>query len=187
MNLIFRERTLVAAEYNLRAAHADLLAARAALFPSLTLTASGGVANPAVQAAVITLAGTGYSLTAGADLVQTIFDNGRRRAITQEAAAHEQELLAAYRGVILSALSDVENALAQIQHLDAQQQAQQENLAQSKRAFEGSQLRYDVTKSLSASRAQPSVQPPAQPRRAQRRGGATQRLTARTFPAQRCH
>ncbi|MGO9992041.1 MAG: efflux transporter outer membrane subunit [Steroidobacteraceae bacterium] len=140
--LLRRRPDLVAAEYNLRAAHADLIAARAALFPSLTLTASGGVANPAVQAAVITLTGTGYSLTAGADLVQTIFDNGRRRAITQAAAAHEQELLAGYRGAILSALSDVENALAEIQHLDAQKQAQQENLAQSKLAFEGSQLRY---------------------------------------------
>jgi outer membrane protein, multidrug efflux system len=119
-----------------------MLAARAALFPSLTLTAGGGVASPAMQAAVVTLAGTGYTLSAGADVVQAIFDNGRRRAVSHEAAAHEEELLAAYRGAIFSALVDVEDALAAVQHLEQQKPAQQENIAQSERAFEGSQLRY---------------------------------------------
>jgi len=140
--LLQRRPDLVAAEQNLRAAHANLIAARAALFPSLSLTASAGAANPAVQAAVITLAGTGYSLTAGADVIQTIFDNGRRRAATQEAAAREDELLAAYHGTILSALSDVETALADIAQLESQRLAQQENVAQSERAFAGAQLRY---------------------------------------------
>jgi outer membrane protein, multidrug efflux system len=140
--LLRRRPDLSAAEYNLQAAHANLLVARAALFPSLSLTASGGLANPAMQAAVITLAGTGYSLTAGADVVQTIFDNGRRRAVTREAAAREEELLAAYRGAIFSALVDVENALAEIEHLDLQKQAQQEYLTQSEHAFDGSRLRY---------------------------------------------
>lgn len=140
--LLQRRPDLIAAESNLQAAHADLTAARAAMFPSLNLTANGGVQNPAVQAAVITLAGTGWSLTAGASLVQTIFDAGRRRAAVDEAAAKQEELIAAYHGSILAALLDVENALTAIHYLELQKQAQQRNAEQSERAFQGTQLRY---------------------------------------------
>jgi multidrug efflux system outer membrane protein len=140
--LLRRRPDLIASENNLQAAHADLIAARAALFPSLDLTASGGVQNPAVQAAVITLAGTGWSLTAGATLVQTVFDAGRRRAVIQEATARQEELVANYRGAILAALLDVENALSVIHYLELQKQAQLRNAEQSERAFQGAQLRY---------------------------------------------
>jgi NodT family efflux transporter outer membrane factor (OMF) lipoprotein len=140
--LLRRRPDLIAAESNLQAAHADVSAARAAMFPSLNLTAGGGVQNPAVQAAVITLAGTGWSLSAGASLVQTIFDAGRRRAAVDEAAAKQEELVAAYHGSILAALLDVENALAAIHYLELQKQAQQRNAAESERAFQGTQLRY---------------------------------------------
>jgi outer membrane protein TolC len=99
--LLRRRPDLITSEYNLQAAHADLIVARAALFPSLSLTATGGVANPAVNAAVNVLAGTGWSLTAGATLVQTIFDAGRRRAVIQEATAKQEELVANYQSSIL--------------------------------------------------------------------------------------
>ncbi len=140
--LLRRRPDLIASENNLQAAHADLIAARAALFPSLNLTVSGGVQNPAVQAAVITLAGTGWSLTGGATLVQTLFDSGRRRAVIQEAAARQEELVADYRAAILAALLDVENALSAIHYLDLQEQAQMRNADESERAFEGARLRY---------------------------------------------
>ncbi|MEO6078159.1 MAG: efflux transporter outer membrane subunit [Steroidobacteraceae bacterium] len=140
--LLLRRPDILAAELNLRAARADVAAARAAMFPSITLTGSGGLQHPAVQAAVTTLAGTGYSLTLGAALVHTIFDGGRRRALNDEADAHEQELLAGYRSAILNALLDVETALAAIQNLDQQRAAQTENLAQSDLAIQGATLRY---------------------------------------------
>ena len=141
-DLLQRRPDLIAAEGNLQAANADLTAARAAMFPSLTLTANGGVQNPAVQAAVITLAGTGWSLSAGASLVQTIFDSGRRRAAVDEAAAKQEELIAQYHGSILAALVDVENALTALHYLELQKQAQQRNADQSERAFQGAELRY---------------------------------------------
>jgi outer membrane protein, multidrug efflux system len=126
----------------LRAAQGDVLVARAAMFPSLNLTATGGVANPAVNAAVNVLAGTGWSLTAGATLVQTIFDAGRRRAVIQEATAKQEELVANYHASILSALLDVEKALAAIHYLDQQKEPQQRNVDQSERAYQGTQLRF---------------------------------------------
>ena len=109
--LLRRRPDLYMAEANLQAANADLLAAHAALFPSLTLTAAGGVQNPALNAAVISLSGTGPTLNLGAAITQNIFDRGRLRAVRAEAQAKEDELVAAYSAAILSALVDVENAL----------------------------------------------------------------------------
>ena len=141
--LLQRRPDVQAAERGLTAANADLTAARAALFPSLNLTLTGGVQNPAVQAAVITLTGTGYSLNVGAAIVQTIFDAGRRRSVIAETQARRDELLANYRGAIVAALADVENALGQMQHLNEQRPAQNESITQSERAFDGARLRYE--------------------------------------------
>jgi multidrug efflux system outer membrane protein len=142
VDLLTRRPDLVAAEEALKGAHADLLAARAAFLPDVSLSATGGVANPAVNAAVNVLAGTGYSFTLGADLVQSIFDGGRRRAIAAEAEAKESELLLIYRAAIRSALADVETALAQLSHLDQQRDSQDASVADSVRAFEGWSARY---------------------------------------------
>ena len=142
--LLQRRPDVIAAEDNLVAAHADLAVARAALFPSLNLSVTGGVQNPAIQAGVLTLPGTGPALNFSGALVQSIFDAGQRRAAIREARAHEEELLAAYHSAIVAALADVENALGQRQHLDAQRQAQEDHLAQSERALEAAQLRYQA-------------------------------------------
>lgn len=140
--LLRRRPDVARAEASLAAAHADLQATRAALYPSITLTAAGGVANPAVNAAVNTLAGVGPTLNLGASLAQVVFDGGRLRAQRDEAAGHEQELLAGYRASVLAALVDVENSLAAIARLDAAQNDQQQLLEQSERAYEGARLRY---------------------------------------------
>jgi outer membrane protein, multidrug efflux system len=165
--LLARRPDVFAAEANLRAAHADLAQARAAFFPSIVLTANGGVQNPAVNAAVISLAGLGPSLSAGAALTQAIFNGGRLRAARAEAVAKEQEMLAQYRSATLSALWDVETALAATAHLEQQQAAQQEAVAQSEVALSGAQARYragsgdfltvlDAERSLFAAREQMS-------------------------------
>ncbi len=142
--LLTRRPDVLLAESNLRAGHADLAAARAALFPSLSLTASGGIQNPALPATVLTIAGTGPSFALGANLVQPIFDRGRLKAQRDEVQARDLELLSAYRASIVAALNDVENALATIQHLNQARDYQVENLAQSERAFEGAKLRYQA-------------------------------------------
>jgi NodT family efflux transporter outer membrane factor (OMF) lipoprotein len=140
--LLTRRPDVYMAEANMRAANADLVVARAALFPSLTLTASGGVQNPALNAAVITLAGVGPTLNLGASITQPIFDGGRLRAVRAETEAKDQELVLAYRAAILGALLDVENALSELRHLDEARGFQQQSLAQSERAFSGASLRY---------------------------------------------
>ena len=140
--LLTRRPDVVMAETSLRAAHANLAAARAAMFPNLTLTAAAGVQNPALPAIVNTIPGVGPSYSAIAGLTQPIFDHGRLAAQRDEALAKEQELLATYRAAIIASLVDVEKALSTVQHLDAVREFQQGNVAESERAFEGAQLRY---------------------------------------------
>jgi multidrug efflux system outer membrane protein len=140
--LLTRRPDVLLAEANLKSANADVAVARAAMFPSLNLTAAGGLQNPALNAAVITLPGTGSTLALTGSLVQTIFDHGLLKARRTEALAKSEELLAAYRTAILAAFVDVENALAAIRYLDEARQFQGEALTQSERAFEGANLRY---------------------------------------------
>ena len=142
--LLMRRPDLVLAEANLRAGHADLAAARAAMFPSISLTAAAGVQNPALPATVLTIPGIGPSFALGANLVQPIFDHGRLKAQRDEVSAKQEELLATYRSAIISALVDVENALAQVHQLDVAREFQMENVAQSERAFDGAKLRYQA-------------------------------------------
>jgi len=140
--LLTRRPDVVAAEANLRAGSANLTAARAAMFPSLTLTVSAGVQNPALPATVLTIPGVGPSYALAANLTQPIFDHGRLRARRDETAARERELLAAYRAAVVAALVDVEKALSALQHLDAVREFETGSVAESERAFEGARLRY---------------------------------------------
>jgi NodT family efflux transporter outer membrane factor (OMF) lipoprotein len=142
--LLTRRPDVFLAEVNLQAGHADLAAARAAMFPSLSLTASGGVQNPALPATVLTIAGVGPSLALGANLVQPIFDHGKLRARRDEVVAKNRELLAAYRASIIAALNDVENALAAIEYLNQAREFQLGSVTQSERAFEGARSRYQA-------------------------------------------
>jgi NodT family efflux transporter outer membrane factor (OMF) lipoprotein len=142
--LLTRRPDIFLAETNLRAGHADVVAARAAMFPTLSLTAAGGVQNPALPATVLTIAGVGPSFNLGANIVQPIFDHGKLQAQREEAEAKDRELLTAYKTSILSAFNDVENTLAAIQHLNQARDFQLENVTQSELAFAGAKLRYQA-------------------------------------------
>lgn len=142
--LLQRRPDIVNAEANLRSASADVVVARAALFPSISLTAAGGVQNPALNAAVISLAGVGPTLSLAGALSQPIFDAGKLRAARAEAQAKELELTARYHAVIVNALVDVEKALSALQHLEQARVFQLDNVAQAQRAFDGARLRYEA-------------------------------------------
>jgi outer membrane protein, multidrug efflux system len=140
--LLTRRPDIASAEANLVAAHANLEAARTAFLPSITLNASAGLQYPALAAAIDTLPGLGFGAAAGAALMQTIFDGGRNRAITDEARAREEELLAAYRAAVLNAFSDVENALGNVNHLSAQEAALREQVTQAEKVLGAARRKY---------------------------------------------
>jgi len=140
--LLRRRPDIASAEANLLSAHANLEAARTAFLPAITLNASAGLQYPALAAAIDTLPGLGLGTAAGAALVQTIFDGGRNAAVTDEARAHEEELLVAYRAAVLNAFTDVENALGSLAHLTAQEAALTDQMAQDEKVLSAAQRKY---------------------------------------------
>jgi NodT family efflux transporter outer membrane factor (OMF) lipoprotein len=140
--LLLRRPDIAAAEANLSAAHADLASARTAMLPSINLSVDAGLQNPALNAAILTLGGTGFALTMGTTLVHTIFDGGRLEARTAETQAREEELLAAYRAVIIAAFGDVENALGNLAHLAAQERGLQDQVKASEGVLRSAQRKY---------------------------------------------
>lgn len=140
--LLRRRPDIVSAEANLLSAHANLEAARTAFLPAVTLNAAGGLQYPALAAAIDTLPGLGFGGSVGAALVQTVFDGGRNAAITDEARAKEEELLATYRAAAISAFTDVENALGNLSHLSAQETALADQVTQDEKVLRAAQRKY---------------------------------------------
>jgi len=135
--LLTRRPDIAGAEARLAAARADVRVARAALFPSLTLTAS--LATGDRQGADLL---RNPVLNLGAGLTAPIFNNGQLRAERDKASARQQELLETYRGVLVTSFGEVEKALNSIDGLDRQTRWQQEELQQAQRAFDLAQSRY---------------------------------------------
>jgi NodT family efflux transporter outer membrane factor (OMF) lipoprotein len=132
--VLARRPDIASAEAALAAADANVIAARAALLPRLTLDAVLARQNPGFQAALTTLSGTGNSLSLGATLVQTLFDGGKAKAQRAETIARREELIASYRKAILTALIDVQRALS-IEQETRHQQADAEQAEGAARAM----------------------------------------------------
>jgi NodT family efflux transporter outer membrane factor (OMF) lipoprotein len=137
--LISRRPDIARAEAQLAAAQADVTVARAAMLPTVTLSAELG--SGADRAADI-LRSPFYNLTAG--LLAPVFNNGRLGAERDKATARQEELLDAYRGSIINGFADVEKALNSIRGLDEQRQWQGEELNQAQTAFNIAQSRYQA-------------------------------------------
>ncbi|WP_065257422.1 efflux transporter outer membrane subunit [Pseudomonas bananamidigenes] len=138
-DLLNRRPDIARAEAQLAAAQADVKVARAAMLPTVTLTAQLG--SGANQFDDI-IRSPFYNLTAG--LVAPIFNNGRLSAERDKAMARQEELLETYRGAIINGFADVEKALNGIRGLDQQRQWQSEELNQAQTAFDIAQSRYQA-------------------------------------------
>ena len=108
-DLLCRRPDIRRAEAALEAAQADLYAARANLLPSFALSAQGGYGS-FLLSTITAPQSLFYILSA--NLVQNVFDGGKRRAEVKVADAKNVELLEAYANTVLSALRDVEDGLS---------------------------------------------------------------------------
>jgi multidrug efflux system outer membrane protein len=130
--LLTRRPDVAAAEAQLIAANANIAAARAAFFPTISLTADGGYESAAL-ANLLTPANRVWSLTAGA--TQPIFQGGALAGQYQLAKGRYEELLADYHKAVLSALANVEDALIAVQQTTAQVERQQQAASTAQRAY----------------------------------------------------
>ena len=144
------------AELNLKAANANIGAARAAFFPRISLTASAGTASGALSG--LFKDGTwGWSLAPQALL--PIFDAGRNQAALESAQAARSMALAQYEKAIQTAFREVADALAGRATLADQVSAQQAQAEAEAERLRLADLRYrnGVASSLEVLDAQRSV------------------------------
>ncbi|HYL71670.1 MAG TPA: efflux transporter outer membrane subunit [Candidatus Dormibacteraeota bacterium] len=130
--LLTRRPDVAHAEAQLIAANANIAAARAALFPSISLTAGGGFESAAL-ADLLTPAHRVWSLAGS--LTQPIFQGGALLGQYRYSQARYRELLADYHKAVISALANVEDALIAVQQTSEQVARQQQATEQARRAY----------------------------------------------------
>ncbi|BBC72030.1 transporter [Altererythrobacter sp. B11] len=108
-DVLLRRPDVIQAEYLLRAANADIGVARAALFPSISLTGLLGAASGALGDL---FTGDAFGVTATASASATVFDAGGRRANVAATQARRDAALASYERAIQTAFREVSDALA---------------------------------------------------------------------------
>jgi multidrug efflux system outer membrane protein len=134
--LLARRPDVAEAEQQLIAANADITVARAALFPSIQLTGSGGYSSAALSG-LISPMNQVYAFSAG--LTQPIFHAGALRAQVALNNARYTELLSVYHKTVISAFGNVEDALVAAQQSLEQQSRQQQAVDKAQRAFQFAQ------------------------------------------------
>ncbi|KRA58384.1 RND transporter [Caulobacter sp. Root655] len=113
--LLERRPDIAAAERRVAAANADIGVARAAFFPTLSLTGSGASGASRLGDLFSASANT-WSL--GLSAAQTLFDAGARKARVEQARASYDASVADYRQTVLTAFEDVENQLTGVRVLE---------------------------------------------------------------------
>ncbi|HEX4507235.1 MAG TPA: efflux transporter outer membrane subunit [Alphaproteobacteria bacterium] len=138
-SLLERRPDVAAAERRAASANADIGVARAAFFPTLTLSAMGGFES-AMPSSWITAPSRIWSL--GPALNLPIFDGGQRNGVTDQAIAAFNEAAANYRQTVLDAYRDVEDNLAALRQLAAEAQSEAGAVTASGKALHQAELRY---------------------------------------------
>jgi multidrug efflux system outer membrane protein len=128
------------AETDLIAANAKIGVAKAALFPSITLTGSLGresrdLSDLFSPAAAVWSIGTG--------LTQPIFEGGRLRAQVEQVSAQQKQSLEAYRKSVQTAFREVNDALISVRQNGDSEVALGQAMQAAKRSLQLAQARYD--------------------------------------------
>jgi NodT family efflux transporter outer membrane factor (OMF) lipoprotein len=139
--LLQRRPDVAAAERTMASANAQIGVAYAAYYPTLTLSASGGVESSAIKNL---LDSASRFWSAGPSLSETVYDGGLRRATVNQFIATYNADLAAYRQSVLTALQQVEDSLAAVRILSDQLVRQQEAVEHATAYLKLEQTRYDT-------------------------------------------
>jgi multidrug efflux system outer membrane protein len=138
-SMLARRPDVAAAQRGLLAAQARVGIAEAAWFPSLALTANGGIASPELKD-VLRWSARAWSVEALLSL--PLFDGGRREARLDAAKAELEVALAEYRQQLLQALRETEDSLSDLQLLARQAKVQNLAVESAARATALSDSRY---------------------------------------------
>jgi NodT family efflux transporter outer membrane factor (OMF) lipoprotein len=137
--LLERRPDVAAAERRVAEANAQIGVARAAYFPATLLGGSLAFQNPSLGSLV---ANSNLVWSVGATLAQTLFDGGRRRAVTEQAQANYLVTVANYRQTVLGAFQEVEDNLSALRILAVELKQRVEAVEASRRYLDIALSRY---------------------------------------------
>ena len=141
-SLLERRPDIAAAERAMAAANARIGMAKAAFFPKLDLTASGGFESAELGRILIGRAEPSCSDRWWRSVVVAAFDGGARRAQLDYRLAQYEEDVAIYRQTVLTAFREVEDGLAGVRFLKTRAVAQEAARAAAQRTTELARLQY---------------------------------------------
>jgi multidrug efflux system outer membrane protein len=138
--LLDRRPDIRQAEQTLVAANAQIGVARAALFPTVSLTAGAGVQSAEFADLV---AGPGAAIwNIGVALAAPIFDAGRREARVDQARARREQAVAGYQRAIETGFREVSDALVNVEQSGQNELELKARLDAARNTLELSTLRY---------------------------------------------
>jgi multidrug efflux system outer membrane protein len=138
--LLERRPDIRAAEQSLVSANAQIGVARAAMFPTLSLTASLGMQSAEFGDLLTSGARIG---TICAGLMGPLFDAGRRQARVEQTEARREQAVAGYQRAIETGFREVADALVNVQESSQAEDELRVRLDAAKKALELSRLRYE--------------------------------------------
>jgi len=138
--LLERRPDIRSSEEALHAANAQIGVARAALFPSISLTAALGVQSAELGNLISRSGGIG---SIGAGITGPIFDAGRRQARVEQTEARRDQALAGYQRSIETAFREVSDAIVNVGESAATEEELWVRLQAARNALDLSNVRYE--------------------------------------------
>jgi NodT family efflux transporter outer membrane factor (OMF) lipoprotein len=138
-DLLERRPDIAAAERRVASANAQIGVAKSAYYPVIGLTGSGGFESSSITTL---LQGPSGLWSVGLSAVGTLFDGGRRRALTDQAQAAYDFQVSAYRENVLTGFQQVEDSLAAVRILEKEAKVQDEAVVAAQRSLDLSVTRY---------------------------------------------
>jgi NodT family efflux transporter outer membrane factor (OMF) lipoprotein len=137
--LLERRPDIASAERRVAVANEQVGIARIAFFPAVILGASAGLEGTSITN---WFNWPSRFWAIGPTALQTIFDGGRRRAVSESAEANYDATIASYRDTALGAFREVEDNLAALRILEEESKTQRSAVVAAQRSLELSNSRY---------------------------------------------
>jgi NodT family efflux transporter outer membrane factor (OMF) lipoprotein len=138
-DLLERRPDIAGNERRMAAANAEIGIAKAAYYPAITLSATGGFESTSLTT---WFNGPSGFIAGSASALVTVFDAGRRRAVTDEATASYDQSVANYQQTVLGAFQEVEDSLAALRLLEDEAKTQDAAVAAAEHSLTLSTNRY---------------------------------------------